>query len=96
MEQYLLKTVNVETAHLHSHFLKRAVTVDFYLPANLIESDFVSLLLINDGQDLPKMNFDALLDELNREGKIHPVLCVGIYANEDRKMEYGTSNFLDY
>ena len=56
----------------------------------------MSLLLINDGQDLPKMPFDKILDELLAENKIEPVLCIGIYCSADRKMEYGVANQPDY
>ena len=56
----------------------------------------MSLLLINDGQDLPKMPFDKILDELLAENKIEPVLCIGIYCGADRKMEYGVANQPDY
>jgi enterochelin esterase-like enzyme len=56
----------------------------------------ISLLLINDGQDLPKMPFRKILDSLWEEEAIRPLLCVGIHCGKDRKMEYGTAKVLDY
>ena len=52
--------------------------------------------MINDGQDLVTMNFTAMFDALNWSGQLQPLLCVGIHAGEDRKMEYGTAKILDF
>lgn len=80
---------------IESKFLKRTVTVDFYLPKN-IHPAHLSLLLINDGQNLAEMQFDEMLDNLIESNQIKPVLSVGIHAGEDRKNEYGTANVLDF
>lgn len=56
----------------------------------------MSLLLINDGQDLERMGFRIILDQLYREKAIRPVVCAAIHAGKDRKMEYGTAGFPDY
>lgn len=90
-----LKTLLVEQKLLKSNFLKRTVTVDFYLPKNIHPSE-LSLLLINDGQDLSKMPFDEMLDQLIDSNGIKPVVCIGIHAGADRKNEYGTANVLDF
>jgi iron(III)-enterobactin esterase len=90
--QYII----TETLKLNSEFLQREVIVDVYLPVNIVQPEQMSLLLINDGQDLPKMPFDKILDELLAENKIEPILCVGIYCSADRKMEYGVANQPDY
>ena len=84
----------VEQKIIHSVYLKRDVVVDFYVPANFAPSA-VSLLLINDGQDLSKMNFSGMLGELLSTGEINPVLCVGVHAG-DRMAEYGTARILDF
>jgi iron(III)-enterobactin esterase len=83
----------IEQKIIHSVYLKRDVVVDFYVPANFAPSA-VSLLLINDGQDLPKMNFSGMFGELISTGQINPVLCVGVHAG-DRMAEYGTTRILD-
>lgn len=91
-----LKTVVVETIRLPSLYLKRDVLLDIYLPNHVSEPALLSLLLLNDGQDLPKMPFAPLLDEGIATGLVQPVLCVGIHASAERKVEYGTADCLDY
>ena len=90
------KNIITETLTLGSEFLERDVTIDTYLPVNIAHPEQMSLLLINDGQDLPTMPFDEILNSLLLENKIEPVLCVGIYCGEDRKMEYGVASKPDY
>lgn len=96
MEPSRLKTIAVENAVLPSRFLQRDVIVDFYLPTDVAEPGALSLLLINDGQDLPKMNFENMLEHLLADGAVQPVLCVGIHAGAERKMEYGVAREADY
>lgn len=96
MELAEAMSVVVESMQLPSQFLKRPVTVDFYLPTAVPHPAALSLLLINDGQDLPVMQFSNMLHNLMKNGRLQPVLCVGIHAGLERKMEYGTANFLDY
>lgn len=81
---------------IFSEHLNREVKADFYLPANIADAKEISLLLINDGQDLPTMNFEKILTDLYSAEKIKPILCVGIHCCEDRKNEYGTAAMLDY
>ncbi len=42
------------------------------------------------------MDFESLLDQLLQSNQLQPVLCVGIHAGPERRMEYGTANILDY
>jgi enterochelin esterase-like enzyme len=84
-----------ESVELESELLNRTVKVDFYLPTNISDSSTMSLLLINDGQDMEKLQFSSMLEELYAENMIEPLLCIGIQAGE-RKMEYGTAKILDY
>ncbi|HYC28074.1 MAG TPA: alpha/beta hydrolase-fold protein [Chitinophagaceae bacterium] len=86
----------MESATLESAHLQRSVTVDFYLPVNVANPEEMSLLLINDGQDMPKFGLDTLLNSLYEESAIKPVLCAAIHAGEERKMEYGTAIGPDY
>jgi enterochelin esterase-like enzyme len=90
------KNIITETLTLGSEFLERDVIIDTYVPANIEHAEQMSLLLINDGQDLPTMSFNEILNSLLSENKIEPVLCIGIYCSEDRKMEYGVAGQLDY
>jgi enterochelin esterase-like enzyme len=86
----------VENMVIDSIYLEREVKVDFYLPTNVAKPGEMSLLLVNDGQDLPKMPFEAILEDLYYDDLIKPLLCVGIHCGPDRKMEYGTARLLDY
>lgn len=81
---------------IESAILNREVKVDFYYPAGTDLRQGISLLLINDGQDLVTMHFEEILDELYQEQAIEPLLCVGIHCSTDRKNEYGTATVLDY
>jgi enterochelin esterase-like enzyme len=96
MQMINVSRVYMETTRLTSSFLQREVIVDFYLPKNVAEPSQMSLLLINDGQNMEELGLNALLERLYSEEKIRPLLCVGIHANEDRKMEYGIARHPDY
>lgn len=90
---YILETrINHHT--ITSAKLLRDVKVDCYLPA-VIDSN-THLLLINDGQDLRTMKFGEILEEMNINGDLQSVFCVGIHCASDRKNEYGTAKELDY
>ena len=92
------KTTNilVERYAITSIHLDREVNIDFYFPPNAVQTSKLSLLLINDGQDLVTMNFEEILDELYETGQISDLFCVGIHCSKDRKNEYGTAKYLDY
>lgn len=74
-----------------SSFLQREVTIDFYFSSSRPTDN---LLLINDGQDLPTMKFEDILESVSEE--IEPLVCVGVHCGTDRRNEYGTANTLDY
>lgn len=87
----------VENMVIDSVFLKRHVKVDFYLPRNVADPSQMSLLLINDGQDMEKMGFVSILEKLyTGEDAIEPLLCVAIHCGPERKMEYGVAGKPDY
>ena len=91
-----LGSLHVENKLLYSISLRRYITIDFYLPKNIADPSQLSLLLINDGQDLYQMKFDVMLNDLMETNQVQPLLCVGIHANRDRKKEYGTVHTADY
>jgi enterochelin esterase-like enzyme len=91
-----LSNIQVQQKAIASCFLKRYVIVDIYLPKNYAGADGLSLLVINDGQNLDEMPFGAVLNGLCASGKISPLLCVGIHCNRDRIEEYGTASTTDY
>ena len=88
--------VIVESTEIVSEYLERTVKVDFYLPLQVEQPEEMSLLLINDGQDLVTMGFNRLLDDLHQQQLIKPLLCVGIHCGDDRKNEYGMMASVDY
>lgn len=85
----------IEEHLLHSSYLERDVLIDCYIPVGY-SGQPLSLLLINDGQDLRTMNFGEILDDLSPEKNLDLLLCVGLHCAPDRKSEYGTANILDY
>ena len=74
---------------LTSLHLERPVRIDVYRPA-VPPWRLLSLVVFNDGQDLPKMNFKQQLRDLYRQAMLPPTLVVGVHAG-DRLAEYGTS-----
>ncbi len=90
------ETITVDNFILKSKFLKREVNIDCYLPVQLSDIENMSLLLINDGQDLVTMKFEDILEGLYDTEAIGPLFCVGIHCSADRKNEYGTAKILDY
>lgn len=91
-----LNSITVAQHSIYSEYLERDVVVDVYLPSIHSRNEHLSLLLLNDGQDLPKMPFDELLDQLITDGLIEPIICIGIHCGPERKMEYGTAYAADY
>jgi|SRR5579871_5800967 len=85
-----------ESVALKSVNLGRTMDVDFYLPTHVTNPAEMSLLLINDGQDMEKLGLETMLDELYGNEEISALFCVGIHAGKERKMEYGTATILDY
>ena len=95
-EKITATNILMEQHIIQSSFLDREVIVDAYLPTNVEYPEHMSLLLINDGQDLPKMPFDEILDRLLSTNEIEPLVCLGIHCGPERKMEYATAKQLDY
>lgn len=91
-----LAAIIAETYTISSTFLKREVIIDCYYADDYFNKDVISLLLINDGQDLRTMSFENILSKTYDTGKIEPVFCVAIHCAADRKNEYGTAKILDY
>jgi enterochelin esterase-like enzyme len=86
----------VEQKAIASRFLKRYVIIECYLPKNIPVPTELSLLLINDGQDLEEMKFSSMLNGMIAANEISPLVCIGIHAGKDRRNEYGTAKVLDY
>lgn len=84
-----------ETMMLESEALTREVRVDVYTRAAASE-DSCGLLLVNDGQDLVKMNFDGILQQVMLEHRLKPLFVAAIHCGPDRINEYGMSASADY
>jgi esterase/lipase superfamily enzyme len=96
MSAFKAANILVEKHVVVSSLLQRDVLVDFYFPPKIVNPNNLSLLLINDGQDLVTMKFEEILDELYEAKSIGNLFCVGIHCSKDRKNEYGTAKYLDY
>ena len=96
MHQNNTSGIIVKQHVIKSVYLKREVNIDCYLPENILESADISLLLINDGQDLVTMQFEKILEELYQQNAITPLLFVGLHCGADRRNEYATANIADY
>lgn len=88
--------VNIDRLHIDSDYLERRILVDVYLPSNVILSEQLSLLMVNDGQDLVAMEFENILSTLISGHQLEPLMCVGIHCGSDRINEYGTICQADY
>ncbi len=92
-----------EIIELESGHLGRNVRVDLYLAGGIslpggeaADLGEISLLLINDGQDMEKLGLADILEDLYERALIKPLLCAGIHAGPDRTLEYGTAAVTDY
>lgn len=85
-----------EQLQIFSDYLNREVRFDVYRTANPTEQEPVSLLLVNDGQDLFTMPFSELLQQVSSDHSLQALLVVAIHCGEDRKMEYGIAYSADY
>jgi iron(III)-enterobactin esterase len=89
--QSKLRTTSI---NLPSSYLNRQVKIDCYLPFGITPGEPVQLLLINDGQNLPAMHFQIILEKMLPS--IQSLFVVGITAGEERKQEYGTAGIPNF
>jgi enterochelin esterase-like enzyme len=81
---------------IFSDELDREVTIETYRPAHYRHPEHLSLLLINDGQNMDELGLGPMLRKMLSHHEIEPIFCVAIYAGPERKMEYGTARLMDY
>ena len=93
-KKYISITTDERT--IYSKYLERNVLFDIYKTTVTPGYNSVSLLLVNDGQDLRKMDFGSILDSMISSKTIEPLTCVGIHCGSDRLNEYGTVCMTDY
>jgi enterochelin esterase family protein len=89
----MIMTVIEQTLTLPSAHLGREVTLTLLKPEGAMP---VSLLLLNDGQELENLRLkEALEDQYSRSG-IDALLVVAIHAGEERLQEYGVAGHPDF
>ncbi|TMI97434.1 MAG: esterase [Bacteroidetes bacterium] len=91
-----LSTILIENTTVHSQFLHRDVKADFYFPKKIANQAKLSLLLINDGQNMKELGLKNILENLFSYELIDPIVCSAIHAGPERRMEYGTAIQADY
>src|SRR4051794_13015761 len=70
MQSVNVSGIQVENKVIISEYLQREVKVDFFLPKNVTDPSSMSLLLINDGQDMEVLGLEAILSQLYLENAI--------------------------
>lgn len=88
-------TILINDSFLSRH-LGRTVTLTCIYPATPDPSKPWSVLLVFDGQDFRTVRVQKAVDEQLTEAPGHPMLVVGIHANEERLQEYGIASQPDY
>ncbi|MES1221325.1 MAG: alpha/beta hydrolase-fold protein [Bacteroidota bacterium] len=96
MQSSQVPAIHIDTVFISSGFLQRKVEVDIYLPHHISDPLRMNLLLINDGQDMKVAGLQKILKELNAENALKPLMCIGIHAGAERRMEYGVASQADY
>ncbi|MBS1760408.1 MAG: esterase [Bacteroidetes bacterium] len=96
MSSIRIPLIYTEQNIINSTYLKRPVVVDIYFPEKHQLADQPDILLINDGQDLIRMDFAEILDKMYASGEIASLICVGIQCGPERKREYGVADIPDY
>jgi len=80
----------------YSKLLGRDVDVNILLPLNFESSQTkFPLLLLNDGQDMEKLQVKTTIERLAEKGEIENLIVAGVVAG-DRMQEYGVTTQHDY
>ena len=96
MQSVKISGVSVENAVIESKYLERDVIIDFFVPKNVEAPSTMSLLLINDGQNMEELGLESILSGLYADNAIQPVFCAAIHTGKERKLEYGMASQADY
>ncbi|MFD2285340.1 esterase family protein [Pedobacter petrophilus] len=88
--------ININSFKIPSVYLEHEVEIDMYVPEGILGNEKIELLLINDGQDVAKMNFAKILEEAHYNKRKHRLIVVAIKASADRLMEYGVASQPDF
>jgi len=88
--------ININSLKLPSAYLKRDVEIDIYAPEGILGNEKIELLLLNDGQDVAKMDFAKILQNAHLTKRNHRLIVVAIKASDDRLLEYGVAGVPDF
>src|ERR1700730_16705690 len=80
---------------LYSKHLQRNVKLHILHTPPPSDRSLFNLLILNDGQDLEKLGVKESMDSLYKEGKLLPMIIIGVEAG-DRMQEYGVTDKPDY
>lgn len=87
--------LRIPKIHLfQSKYLGREVRVDAYRSLDFNPGIDFKLLVLQDGQDLPKMNFQSVYVQAGLANQNW--ICLGVHAGPDRKQEYGVIGYPDF
>lgn len=88
--------VNTSNFKIPSAYLKHEVEIDIYAPDGILGNEKIELLLLNDGQDVAKMDFAKILQDAHHNKRNHRLIVVAIKASAERLMEYGVAGVPDF
>jgi enterochelin esterase-like enzyme len=89
------KHVKQTDDNLYSRNLKRTVKLHILHTPPPSDRSLINLLILNDGQDLERLRVKETMDSLYKEGKLLPLIIIGVEAG-DRMQEYGVTDKPDY
>lgn len=88
--------VNKTSFNVNSTHLKQEFLVDVYKPEGILGNEQINLLLLNDGQDVAKMNFAAILEQAHYNRRNQKLVVVAIHATNERLLQYGVAGVPDF
>ncbi|QEC77629.1 alpha/beta hydrolase [Mucilaginibacter ginsenosidivorax] len=89
-------TIIEKTITINSALLKREVLCTLLIPDEQEIAEPLSLLLLNDGQELENLALSQTLEQLYNTNRIKPLLVAAVHAGEDRLQEYGVAGRPDF
>ncbi|SDF35614.1 Enterochelin esterase [Mucilaginibacter pineti] len=89
-------TIIEKNINITSKLLQREVTCTLLMPDESDLAEPLSLLLLNDAQELENLQLKQTLEQLYSTNRIQPILIVAIHAGDDRLQEYGVAGQPDF
>lgn len=89
-------TITEKNITIYSKLLNREVTCTLLIPDEQEVTESLSLLLLNDGQELENLELSQTLEQLYNTNRIKPLLVAAIHAGEERLQEYGVAGKPDF